>query len=127
MDDFVRVAAVSDFTEGRGRTVTIDGEAIAVFRRKGRFIAVGDKCPHMGASMAMGFVSQGFVQCAWHGWKFSLVDGVCTFRDWARLPLHDVRVEGGEVLIRRPRRPEPAPEPAEEPWMTWDPNRSGKN
>ena len=57
MSEFESVGKVSDFEIGRGRAVPVDGRMVAVFRQEdGSWHASDDLCPHMGASLAEGFV-----------------------------------------------------------------------
>lgn len=123
MSDFVKVGTLRQFREGRGRAVTIDGVAIAVFRRAGGVVAVDDTCPHMGASLADGRLAGDAVECAWHRWKFDARSGKSDMRSWACVRVHEVRIDGEDVLIRRPEPPPPREEPPEEPWEPFDPER----
>jgi hypothetical protein len=86
----------------------------------------------MGASMSMGRLVEDKVQCAWHGWQYDLSTGRNAFKDWACLPVYEVRVEGNDVLVAVPAptieknvaaRPENE-EPAGDDWFVWDPDRS---
>jgi hypothetical protein len=52
---------------------------------------------------------------------------MCPVRPWAKVRVHEVRIESGGVWIRR-AEPEPPP-PTEPPpdddleWLRWDPDR----
>ncbi len=125
MSDFVRIGSLGDFHPGRGRTVEVDGVKIAVFRTDDRFIAVSDACPHMGASLADGRLveGEGVVECSWHHWRYDTCTGQSPMRPWAKVTVYDVKVEGENVLLRRPEPPPPAPEPPVEEWIRWDPEK----
>jgi len=56
---FVTVARRHEIPEGRGRTITVGQERIAVFRVEGQYYALDDRCPHMGASLGIGDVRDG--------------------------------------------------------------------
>jgi nitrite reductase (NADH) small subunit/3-phenylpropionate/trans-cinnamate dioxygenase ferredoxin subunit len=115
MSEFVKVGSLDRFREGRGRRVFVEGRAVAVFLRKGRLHAVGDRCPHMGASLAEGRLEEGRVVCSWHGWSFDCETGRCDRKSWARVPRYEVRLEGKEVLLRPIEEPGEAREEEEEP------------
>lgn len=121
-DEFVRVAAVADLKDGRGKCVMMDDLKIALWRRGGTYYAFGDTCPHMGAPLSQGFLQGSTIVCHWHNWRFDASTGACLRegKSWAKIPVYDVRVEGGDILLRRPRA-EPDPEPEDEPWMSWTP------
>jgi nitrite reductase/ring-hydroxylating ferredoxin subunit len=104
---FRKIGTVRQFREGRGRSIAIGGRTIAVFRVGGRLHAFGDRCPHMGASLSLGRVAGGKLQCSWHAWRFDLATGRHERKDWARIPVYEVRVEGEDVLVEIP---EPEPE-----------------
>lgn len=126
--EWTAVGRADLWVEGRGRAVECGGVTVAVFRHKGRWIALDDKCPHMGASLAAGFVAGDEVQCSWHEWRYSIETGQCPLRPWAKVRVWEVKVEGGEVWLRAPE-PESPPEPPrkeheDEPeWLSWDPAR----
>ena len=66
MNDFEKVGKVSDFEEGQGRAVPVDDRMVAVFRKGDQWYAIDDLCPHMGASLAEGYVDEHTVTCPWH-------------------------------------------------------------
>lgn len=101
MSEFVKVAEVRQFTKGRGRVVSVDGVKVAVFWTGARFLAVGDKCAHMGASLADGKVEGNAVVCSWHGWAYDVDTGKSSARPWACTPVYDVKVEGDAVMVRK--------------------------
>ncbi len=123
MEEFVKIGKVDEFREGRGKAVPFEGTLVAVFRTPSGFVAVGDSCPHMGASLADGRLLGKFVECAWHNWRFDLASGCSDMRSWATIPVYEVRVEGTDVLLRRPDPPPPKEVPPDPPWEVWDPDK----
>lgn len=118
------VGAASEFKRNRGRRFVIGEVPVAVYRTKERWVAVDDTCPHMGASLADGLVVGETIQCPWHEWRYHVETGQCPVRPWARVRVHEVRLEDGRVLVRRPTPPPPKAEPpAPEEWETWDVDR----
>ena len=105
MSEFVKVGQVQQFRKGRGRAVDVGGVKVAVFWTGERFLAVGDKCAHMGASLADGTIEDGKVVCSWHGWAYDVETGQSTARPWACTPVYDVKVEGDDVLVRQHEAP----------------------
>lgn len=126
MGEFVRVGRVSEFREGRGRAVKVDGVDVAVFRVGARLFALKDACPHMGASLADGKPEGLQVECHWHHWKFDLDTGRCHEREWAAADRYEVKLDGQDVLLRPPDKREAsvAQGDDEDPeWMFWDAER----
>ena len=57
--------------------VTRLGERLVLWRHGGAIHATSDRCPHRGASLAMGKVQGGCIACPFHGFEFD-GDGKCT-------------------------------------------------
>jgi hypothetical protein len=49
MTDFTTVAKVGDIAPGQGQAFPVNGRMVAVFNEDGKFFAIDDFCPHMGA------------------------------------------------------------------------------
>ena len=105
--EFRTVCKVSDLIEGEGKTVEVGGRLIAVFLTEGRYFAIDDVCPHMGASLSGGWVENGTVTCPWHAWRFRLADGAWANYPKMKIGCYPVRVAGDEVQVQYPA---PAPE-----------------
>ena len=104
MSDFVTVAQVGDIPDGEGRAFKVGGKFVAVFCVDGGYSAIDDSCPHMGASLATGYVENCNVTCPWHAWRFSITEG--TWLDSPKSSLrqqtYEVRVTGSEIQVRNP-------------------------
>jgi nitrite reductase (NADH) small subunit/3-phenylpropionate/trans-cinnamate dioxygenase ferredoxin subunit len=99
MAEFQMVCRVGDLAEGEARTVQVRGKLIALFRAGGRYHAIDDTCPHMGASLSEGYVEDGVVTCSWHAWRFRLADGAWADNPRLKIGCYEVRVEGDEVQV----------------------------
>src|SRR5437588_10340776 len=104
MSEFQTVCRVGDVGEGEGKTVTVGTKLIAVFLDQGQYYAIDDMCPHMGASLAGGYVENGHVTCPWHAWRFRLTDGA--WADYSKLKIgcYAVRVVGEEIQVQVPEQ-----------------------
>ncbi|MEU4650123.1 non-heme iron oxygenase ferredoxin subunit [Nocardia fluminea] len=76
----IRVAALEDIPVGEGiaigKSVTGTEDDIALLRDDdGSVYALDDTCPHEIASLAEGWVEDGFVECPMHSSKFCLKSG----------------------------------------------------
>lgn len=94
MPEFQTVAKVGDIPAGEGRAYEVAGRMVAVFLIDGKYSAIYDTCPHMGASLAAGYVENGGVTCPWHAWRFCVQSG-----DWLDNPRSSVRQECFEVRV----------------------------
>ncbi|WP_228038326.1 aromatic ring-hydroxylating dioxygenase subunit alpha [Nodosilinea sp. LEGE 06152] len=59
--------------------IELAGESLVLFRDAGgQFSALPDLCPHRGAPLSRGRVTEsGCIECPYHGWQFD-TDGTCT-------------------------------------------------
>ncbi len=104
MSEFVTVAKVGDIPEGQGQAFAVNGRMVAVFNEGGKFSAIDDFCPHMGASLAGGYLENGIVTCPWHAWRFGTNDGRWCDNPKVKIDAFEVRVEGDEVQVRVPEK-----------------------
>ncbi|MBM3224069.1 MAG: Rieske (2Fe-2S) protein [Candidatus Tectomicrobia bacterium] len=103
----IRLASVGDIPEGQGREFRVGDRFVAIFQHKGQFFAIEDVCPHAGAPLNNGPVYSGTVTCLWHGWKFSLTDGLCTNLPKApAVPTYPVTIQGQDIYVTLPPPPE---------------------
>lgn len=100
MSDFVTVAKVGDIPDGQGQAFAVKGRMVAVFNEGGKYSAIDDFCPHMGASLAGGYLESGVVSCPWHAWRFSTKDGTWCDNPKVKIDAFEVRVEGDEVQVK---------------------------
>jgi nitrite reductase (NADH) small subunit len=104
MSEFQTVAKVGQIPEGEGRAFNVSGRMIAVFLQRGEYFAINDTCPHMGASLAEGYVEGDAVICPWHAWRFCIRDGLWLDNPKSKLcnETYPVRVEGESIQVQTP-------------------------
>ncbi|PZF82506.1 Rieske (2Fe-2S) protein [Jiangella anatolica] len=112
----VRIGPVEDVRRDGCRVVEVDGRRVGVISVGEEFFAIGDKCPHMGASICAGSLSGTFVpagphelvygmdnrvvRCPWHGWEFDLETGRSLLEPKrVGLPTYRVSQRDGEVVL----------------------------
>src|SRR5580700_7710034 len=79
--------------------VRLAGQGWALARFGGAVAAFADACPHRRARLSAGQVSDGTLQCAYHGWRFA-ADGRCV-----EIPaLGDAGSIAERARLRRPAR-----------------------
>jgi nitrite reductase/ring-hydroxylating ferredoxin subunit len=109
------VATVDQIPPGQRLLVTAGGREIGVFNIAGEYFAVGNRCPHNGASLSKGrvvglveasepgcyrFSRRGeFVRCPWHGWEFDLRTGKSRCEpDRTKVRNYEAKVERGGAV-----------------------------
>lgn len=105
--EFVTVAKLGAIPAGTAMAFTVEGRIIAVFHDRGQYHAIDDLCPHMGASLAGGFVEEGVVVCPWHAWRFRICDGTWCDNPKLKVKAYDVRICGEEIQVCTTPRPDP--------------------
>ncbi len=84
---------------GENRCVDFGEVRVALFRRQEGLFALNNFCPHRGAPLYEGFVSDGQVTCPWHQWQFQLEDGECRNIPGARVPAYPVEIRDGTIWV----------------------------
>lgn len=107
MSDFETVGKVAEFEDNVGRAVPVDGRMVAVFRKGDEWYAIDDLCPHMGASLAEGYVEENSVTCPWHAWRFCIKDGTWEDNPRVKVDCFEVKIDGDDVLVREIEKVEP--------------------
>lgn len=108
MAKYVLVARVGEIADGEAKTVAGPSKRISVFRVGEEYFAIDDMCPHMGASLAGGFVENGIVTCPWHYWRFRLNDGAWADNPRIKIGCYSVQVVDDEIRLEIPE-PEAKP------------------
>jgi 3-phenylpropionate/trans-cinnamate dioxygenase ferredoxin component len=107
----IRVASLDDVAVGEGLKIDLDvtgtSDDIAILRDDdGQVYALDDTCTHETASLADGWVEDGYVECPMHSSKFCLrngeVSGLPATKDTCP---HRVEVRDGEIYVFPGERP----------------------
>jgi nitrite reductase (NADH) small subunit/3-phenylpropionate/trans-cinnamate dioxygenase ferredoxin subunit len=100
--EFRGVAKTDEIPLGQGRAFELAERRVAVFNDHGRFYAIDDQCPHMGASLADGHLDQHVVACPLHAWRFDIRDGTWCDNRRVKIDSFPVRVVGDEIQVGVP-------------------------
>jgi nitrite reductase (NADH) small subunit/3-phenylpropionate/trans-cinnamate dioxygenase ferredoxin subunit len=99
MAEFVTVAKVGSIPDGHGATFVVGQRLVAVFNDGGRYYAIDDACPHQGASLGDGALTEGVVACPWHAWRFNVRNGTWCDNPRIKIETFSVRVADGEIQV----------------------------
>ncbi len=101
-DEWRAVMSEADLLPGQPKVVQVGDDDVLLVRDGAAIAAIGDVCSHAGGPLHEGSISDGCVQCPWHGSVFRLSDGgVVHGPATGPQPAYDVRVVGGQVSVRR--------------------------
>jgi nitrite reductase (NADH) small subunit len=108
------VGPASEIPPGSRKTVfPFPGSGIGVFNVHGRYYAVKNTCPHMGAPLCQGVVTGTtrrrvepdgrlgmewirdgeILKCPWHHWEFDILTGETVFPSRQRVATYEVTVD----------------------------------
>jgi len=99
MPQFHQAGSVKDLVPGTGKTVTLEGRCIALFKVDGAFHAIDNTCPHRQGPLGEGEFDGKVVTCPWHGWTFDVTTGKCGINPAAKVAVYPVKVEGDLVMV----------------------------
>lgn len=102
MSEFEAVADLTDLPEGALLGVTTAaGDPVCLMRVNGNISAVHDCCTHAEFLLSDGVVHRdGTIECVWHGARFDCCTGAVTKGPAVDpVPMYDVRVEDGKILV----------------------------
>ncbi len=97
---FVRPGRLSKLAVGDSVVVEVDGQKVLVCNVAGTICAVAETCPHAGAPLGDGYITDGNIECPWHTSVFdlktgNLIDGPAS----EPLSVFEVAVEGDEIFV----------------------------
>jgi 3-phenylpropionate/trans-cinnamate dioxygenase ferredoxin subunit len=99
---FLKVAKLSDLSEGKIKLVPAGDENICLIMSGGKVYAVQEYCTHEDGPLSEGFLEDGKIVCPWHQAKFDIKTGkVDPDTNWTKrdLKTYKVRVKGEDVLV----------------------------
>lgn len=81
-DDFANLWTIigmgRDVAPGKLVPFRVAGQRIVLFRdAAGTLAALIDRCPHRGVALSLGTLTDGVVQCPFHGWRFDAAGKAC--------------------------------------------------
>lgn len=105
--NFVKAAKTNELTAGNKLKISLNGTEILLTNIDGSCFAIGNKCPHMGGSLADGKLEGENIVCPKHGSVFNVKTG--KFVSPGKLLFmkvhtsdaksYPVKVEGDDILV----------------------------
>jgi nitrite reductase (NADH) small subunit len=100
LPEFVPVGVTTDFPQGKGRMVVVNGRHVAVFRLDDGFFAIDNLCLHQAGPLCDGDIEDGAVTCPWHGWSYDIRTGILVQDGKVGVSRHNTRVVGDQVQVQ---------------------------
>ncbi len=101
ISEWTPVLPAAALREGQPQRVEVAGIGLVLLRDGEDVLAVGERCPHLGAPMSDGWIDRGWIVCPWHGSRFAAASGeVLRGPATAPLPCYPARVREGTIEVR---------------------------
>jgi len=97
--EFVGIAFVKDFEDGRIEKFYVNKKPIAVFKKEKKFFAVSNVCAHQKGPLNLGKVVGENIECPWHYWVFNVKDGNYLGKEKFCLPIYETKVVKGILFV----------------------------
>lgn len=102
--DWTPVLAAADLQESQPVRVEVEDNAVLLYRKGDRVMAIGAVCAHAGGPLDEGHFHDNSVQCPWHDSVFSLQDGrVVHGPSTYHVPHYHARLHDGNVELKLAR------------------------
>jgi nitrite reductase (NADH) small subunit len=96
---FVWVGPAADVPPLEGRSVSVEGRRVAIFRTERGLAAIDAACPHRGGPLGDGIVAERCVTCPLHGLRIDLETGEVV-GGGSRVAVHEAIDLDGELWVR---------------------------
>ena len=102
--NWIRITSVDNVPIREARVVQIGQLEVALFNTGDRFLAVENRCPHLGGPLADGIVGGTTVTCPLHNWRICLESGQVTKpcpsgSNQNQLRRFETKVETGVIML----------------------------
>jgi len=95
----IKVAKFSEIPEEGSKLVMVNDIPIALFNIKGIVFAWDNRCPHRGASLADGNISEKIIQCKFHLWDFNVETACAAANPNIKIKSFPVEIQDGSIFI----------------------------
>ena len=103
MTDWLDIGDADSIPPLGSRVVRTNRGDIAIFRTSDdHYFALDDRCPHRGGPLSQGIVHGRRVTCPLHNFVIELESGRAVAPDEGCAHRHELRVEGGKLLLAAP-------------------------
>ncbi len=99
-EGFEVACRADEVAEGRGKTVRVGGQRLAVFRHEDKLYALSNVCRHQGGPLGEGKIIDGCITCPWHGWQYQPHDGKSPPPFTEVVPTYPLLLDGEDVYVK---------------------------
>jgi nitrite reductase/ring-hydroxylating ferredoxin subunit len=102
MPEFEVAMPAAELPPGQCAERIVGGRPVALFNVDGRVFATSNFCLHRGGPLGQGMLSGHEVMCPWHAWTWDVRTGENTANPTLKMETYEVKVEGGNIMVRVP-------------------------
>jgi len=103
-NSWVRAGTVEEIRAAGRKVVSVGSVPVLVLAHEGEFVAIDNRCPHMGFPLHDGVIHDGIIDCHWHHARFDVTCGA-TLDPWADdVDGYRTEIRDGAVFVD-PHRP----------------------
>ena len=101
MSEFVPVAKTSEIADPGRLLLEVEDRIVVLLKVGGEYFCLDDVCTHDGGPLSDGRLDDHTIACPRHGAKFDIRTGqALTMPATVDTAAHEVKVEGGQILVR---------------------------
>jgi len=100
MNDFVKVAKISEILPGEVKSYLVENEVIAICNVEGKFYALKDECTHLEFPLSDGLLEGETITCAHHGAEFDVRSGEALCMPAVEpVDTYELKVDGEDIYV----------------------------
>lgn len=102
MSEWVEAAGMAEVVVAGRKCVDLGGKHhVCLFKLGDDIVATSAWCSHQRASLALGEIEDGHIQCPLHGAQFDLRTGQnLTLPAVQPIPVYEVKIEDGKIYVK---------------------------
>ncbi len=94
-----KIVDLNDIPLNGSKLVMVGDTPVALFNINGKIHAWDNRCPHRGASLSDGNISETRIQCKFHLWEFDVKTACAVENETIKIKTYPVKVENGKVFM----------------------------
>ena len=95
----IKVAKLSEIPQCGSKLVMVGETPVALLNIKGKIHAWDTRCPHRGASLADGNITEDVIQCKFHLWKFDVNKACAVANPDIKIKSYAVEMRGDGIYL----------------------------
>jgi len=99
MSEWVLAAQEEDLQENTRLVINAGEHSVLLLKRAGRILAIENRCPHLGCTLARGKIDGFIITCPCHDWQFDIRSGEFTAAPEITIPVYACKVLHDHIYI----------------------------